>query len=185
MRQPGEGGQRRLVESGRAGVRHRIHRDLMDLARGQGRRVQGILQAPRQGHDQAQCRDSDRDAAGRQGCAQRAAACAPEPDLERVAPMHPRRGIHRLLAPHRGLAGVELDRAAVDHAHNAVGVARNLRVMRDQHHGRASSVEILEQPEYSLTGDRVQAACRLIGEEKPRPVCQRAGDGDLLLLAAG
>ena len=98
--------------------------------------------------------------------------------------MHPSRGIDRLLAAHRRPACIELDRLAVDHAHDAACVAGDLWVVRDQHHRRAAPVQVLEELEHDLARRRVKAARRLVGEDQPRPVGQRARHRDLLLLTA-
>ena len=185
MRQPSERVQRRGVESGRARVGDREHRHLVDLAGGQRRRVQRLLEAAGEGDDQAQRGDADRDPGGRQGRPQRTPARAAEPDFQGVAPVHAGRRIDRFLAPHGRLARVELDRLAVDHAHHAPGAPGNLGVVRDEHHGRSAAVEVVKQVEHTLAGGGVEAARRLVGQDQPGPVGQGTGHRDLLLLAAG
>ena len=157
----------------------------MDLARGQGGRVEGLLEAAGQGDDQAEGGDADRDTGRRQRRPERAAARAAETDFERVAPVHPRRRVDRLLAPHRGLAGLELDRAAVDHPDDPASPSRDFGVMGDQDDRRAAAVQVVEQPQHALAGSGVEASGRLVGEDQARAVGQGPGDRDLLLLASG
>ena len=157
----------------------------MHLARHQRGGVEGVLQAPGQGDDEAQRRDPDGHARRRQRRAQGPAAGASEPDLQGVPPLHARRRVDGLLAAHRRLAGVELDGAPVDHAHHAARVAGDLGVVGDEDHGGASTVQVLEELEHPLARCRVKAAGRLVGEDQPRPVGQGARNGYLLLLPPG
>src|SRR6266545_125004 len=180
-----EGVERRLVESGVGGVGDWIDRHLVDLACDQRGGVERVLQASGQGDDQAEGGDADGDTGGRQRGSQRPAAGAAETHAERVAPVHTRRRVDRLLAAHGRLAGVQLDRAAVDHAHHPPRVAGHLWVVRDEDDRGAAAVQVLEETAHALAGPRVEAARGLVGQDQSGPVGQSAGDRDLLLLAAG
>ena len=58
--------------------------------------------------------------------------------------------------------------------------------MRDEHDGQPElAVQIAEQVQNGLRRVRIEGAGRLVGEQHPRLVRQRAGDGDALLLPAG
>src|SRR3954453_22311375 len=60
------------------------------------------------------------------------------------------------------------------------------RLVGDHDHRLAELVDgAAQQAEHLLGGVRVQVAGRLVGEQHGRPVHERAGDGDALLLAAG
>ena len=58
-------------------------------------------------------------------------------------------------------------------------------VVGGHHHGGAGPVDPLEQQHDVLAGVRVEVAGRLVGQQHQRPVDERAGDRDPLLLAAG
>ena len=59
-------------------------------------------------------------------------------------------------------------------------------IVGDEDDGDAlGAVELLEHLEDFLAGAGIEVAGRLVGEEHPRPVDQRSGDGHALLLAAG
>jgi hypothetical protein len=155
------------------------------LTGGKGRRVQGLLQSCRQRPDQADGRDADGHAGRGEDGAEGPPAGAAQADLQRVAPVHARRRVERVLAAHRRSARLQLDGAAVDHPHDAAGSPRDLGVVRDEDKGGAAAVQVLEQRQDALAGGRVEAARGLVGEDQARPVGQRSRDSDLLLLAAG
>ena len=184
MRQLRQRGQSRSVEGWGSRTGHRVDGDLVHLAGGESRCVQRLLQAARQRHDQAQSRDPDGDAGRGQGRAQRAPPGAAEPHLHRVAPVQARGRVERFLAAHRRLAGFELDRAAVDHADDSPGVARDLRVVGHQHDRGAAGVQVFEQRQNALACGRVQAAGRFVGQDQTGPVGEGSRHRDLLLLPA-
>ena len=77
------------------------------------------------------------------------------------------------------------DEAILD-ANDPLGVLRHVGIMGDEDDGDAvGAVELLEHLEDFLAGARIEVAGRLVGEEHPRPVDQRPGDGHALLFAAG
>src|SRR5262245_306592 len=87
----------------------------------------------------------------------------------------------------RGVAAVAVvdDLAVVEHD-EAAGHRGGHRLVRDHDHRLAELVDgAAQQAEHLLGGVRVQIAGRLVGEQHGRPVHERAGDGDALLLAAG
>ena len=63
-------------------------------------------------------------------------------------------------------------------------MARDLGVVSDQNDGRAAAIQVPQQVEDALAGDRVETARRLVGEDQSRPVRKRARHCNLLLLAA-
>src|SRR4051794_12939616 len=66
--------------------------------------------------------------------------------------------------------------AAVEHAHDAVGALGDLEVVRDDHHRRPTAAARLdEQLEHPLAAVGVERSRRLVGEQQPRLVGQRAG----------
>ena len=79
---------------------------------------------------------------------------------------------------------VVLDQA-VAHGDDALGVLRDVGLVRDQHDGLAAVVQLLEDAHDLFGRARVEVAGRLVGEEDGRIGDQRAGDGHALLLAAG
>ena len=79
---------------------------------------------------------------------------------------------------------IELDRAAVDHPHDAARPAGHLVVVGDEDDGRAAAVQVGKQLQDDLAGGGVEAARRLVREDQARPVGERARHRDLLLLAA-
>ena len=94
-------------------------------------------------------------------------------------------GINGLLLADRRLARVELDRAAVDHAHHAARAPRHLGVVRDQDDRRPAAVEVLaaasRMPSPAVESRLpVGSSARI----RPGPVGQRARDRHLLLLTA-
>src|SRR6478752_2811444 len=58
-------------------------------------------------------------------------------------------------------------------------------VMRRHQHGRAGAVDAFEQAHDALAGVGVEVAGRLVGQQHQRPVDERAGNRDPLLLTAG
>jgi hypothetical protein len=79
----------------------------------------------------------------------------------------------------------ELDQPIAD-AHHALAILGRLRVVRDEDDGDAPLlVQPLKEFHDLDAGLGVQVAGRLVGQDHRRPVDQRAGDGDALLLAAG
>ena len=78
------------------------------------------------------------------------------------------------------------DDAPVGQEHDAVGVARGGRVVRDHHDGLPELVHGPAQEAQQLgCGVRVERAGRLVGEDDLRPARQRPRRGDPLLLPAG
>ena len=71
-------------------------------------------------------------------------------------------------------------------AHDAVGDARGLGVVADDHRRAAVLAHELGEHVVDLVGGRgVELAGGLVGEEEPRPVGERGAERDALLLAAG
>jgi hypothetical protein len=77
------------------------------------------------------------------------------------------------------------DDFAIEKAHLALGMRRDIRLVRDQHDGDAVRVEFSEQAHDFLAGMAVEIAGRLIGQNQPWCVDQCAGNRHALLLAAG
>ncbi len=72
------------------------------------------------------------------------------------------------------------------HLQLAIGQSGEIAVMRDEQQAEAFVLaQRLEQRDDFLFRLLVEVARRLVGEQKPRPVDQRAGDSDAPLLAAG
>ena len=63
--------------------------------------------------------------------------------------------------------------------------ARRLGLVGDQHDRAALRVQLVEQRQRVLGGDRVEVAGRLVGQDQRRVGDQRPGDRDPLLLTAG
>jgi hypothetical protein len=67
-----------------------------------------------------------------------------------------------------------------------VATGGEVHVVRDQHQGRAGfAVQLEQQAAYRFGRVVVQVAGRLVGQQQPGPVHQRAGNRHALLLAAG
>src|SRR3978361_187599 len=81
------------------------------------------------------------------------------------------------LVPDQG-AAIELDDPAAHHVDDP-------RVVGRHDDGRAGAVDAVEEAHDPGRGGRVQVSGRLVGQEDQRPVDERAGDGDPLLLATG
>ena len=92
-----------------------------------------------------------------------------------------------VFAPSRGPSGLgRLDDAAGPKVQDAVHPGRELGIVGGDERreaGRAHEVEQHREDPVRRLG--VEVAGGLVGEEERRPVDQRAGDGDALLLAAG
>ena len=93
--------------------------------------------------------------------------------------VHGRRTLGRGGRPH------VFDDAAVAERNRAIGAARDLEVVGDDHHGGAEPrVEIADQREDVVASLGVEVAGRLVGQQDGRIDRQRARDGDPLALAA-
>src|SRR5690606_3034296 len=77
------------------------------------------------------------------------------------------------------------DPAGVDLDHPPAHLVHDVGVVGDHHHGRTGPVDPVEQPHDLDRGVRVEVSGRLVGEQDQRPVHERPGDRDPLLLAAG
>ena len=74
--------------------------------------------------------------------------------------------------------------APVAHRHHARQPTGDVLVVRDHHDRRALVVQPVEQVEDGRAGGLVEVAGGLVGEQDPRRVHERPGDGDPLALAA-
>ncbi len=120
--------------------------------------------------------------------ARRAVACVPIPARRssssgrRNQPPRPTT-IVSLSAPSRGPL---LRHASVANADDAVGDARRLRVVADDHRrARVLAHELGERPVHLVGGCRVELAGRFVGEEDAGAVRERRAQRDALLLATG
>ena len=87
-------------------------------------------------------------------------------------------------AGRRGVARIADDQTVLD-LDNALGVARDLAVMGDQHDGVAAPMQLCQQRHHLGAAFTVERSGRLVGEDHAAAVHQRAGDGHALLLSAG
>src|SRR5439155_23990416 len=77
------------------------------------------------------------------------------------------------------------DPAALDLDDPATHLVDDVGVVGDHHHRRTGPVDPVEQPHDLDAGVRVEVAGRLVGEQDQRPVDERPGHRDALLLATG
>ena len=84
----------------------------------------------------------------------------------------------------RAARPVGLDPAVAD-PDDPPGPLGDLDLVGDQHDGPALRVQLVEQRQGVLGGDRIEVAGRLVGQDQRRVGDQRPGDRDPLLLTAG
>ena len=77
------------------------------------------------------------------------------------------------------------DDLAIDDAHGAISLGRDLGVMGDHDDGVAGGIQPAEHRQDLGPGAGVEIAGRLIGEDQARSAGQAAGDRHTLHLAAG
>jgi len=77
-----------------------------------------------------------------------------------------------------------MDQPSVAHDHCALRHRSDLRVVRDDDDRAALLVEVTQDREHIAAGDRVEVACRLVGEDEVRVGDEGSSDRDSLLLAA-
>ena len=74
------------------------------------------------------------------------------------------------------------DDLSVLHVDNAIGLGRELVIMRDNHEGRAARfAQRAHQSEQSVPTVGIEVACRLISQHDIRLLHERASHGDSLL----
>ncbi len=74
---------------------------------------------------------------------------------------------------------------AIPHVNDALGVGRHVAVVRDDDDREPRRVQLLEHPQDFFARPRVEVSGWLVGQQKLRPVHERACNGDALLLTAG
>jgi hypothetical protein len=67
----------------------------------------------------------------------------------------------------------------------AVGLARNVRIVRNHQDGVTRSMQVAEDLKHDFFVGFVEISCRFVGKNQLRLVDQRARDGHALLLATG
>ncbi len=80
---------------------------------------------------------------------------------------------------------VFVDHPSIEQVDRAIGVRFISRIVRDHADRGTIAMQLAQQVHHRFAVDRVEVTGRLVGEEYGRIACDRAGDGDALLLTAG